>query len=227
MPDPTSPSPDGLDGHAASVKSTAVPASAAALKSLRRDKRAARRAIVGRDRDDRTRRIISHALSLRGVNTAATVALSKVDDGEPDLDPLIAALRDLGTTIALPILRDGSMFFRIWDSSTALITGDFGLQEPSTGAVVSPSELDAVIAPLVAFDRNCDRTGRGAGYYDRAFGPVRHSPDRPLLVGAAFEAQGTATVPTRDHDVPMDVIVTEFGIRWRPQIDHSPLRASG
>lgn len=194
----------------------------ALLKGLRKDKRAARRAIAGAERIERTQRIVSHALSLRSVRSASVVAVSQADDGEPDLDQLISALRAGGAEIALPILRDGSMYFRLWDEATPLVSGDFGLQEPKVGSEIPPGELVAVIAPLVAFDRNCDRMGRGAGYYDRAFGPVRELTRRPLLVGAAFEAQRTATVPTRDHDVPMDVIVTELGVRWRPQIDRLP-----
>jgi len=35
----------------------------------------------------------------------------------------------------------------------------------------------------------------------------------PLLVGLAFECQRVDALPTRSHDVPLDRLVTEAGVR--------------
>jgi 5-formyltetrahydrofolate cyclo-ligase len=67
--------------------------------------------------------------------------------------------------------------------------------------------LDLIVVPGVAFDRSGGRIGHGKGYYDRLLRNV--SAD--TTVGAlAFECQlVTPDVPMMEHDVFMDLVVTE------------------
>jgi 5-formyltetrahydrofolate cyclo-ligase len=65
------------------------------------------------------------------------------------------------------------------------------------------------MVPGVAFTREGARMGHGKGYYDKLLEHVR--PDAPL-VALAFECQLFAEIPTQDHDVFMDKIVTELNI---------------
>ncbi len=44
------------------------------------------------------------------------------------------------------------------------VLNQYGIPEPSMGNVVYP---DIILVPLVAFDKNLNRLGYGAGYYDR------------------------------------------------------------
>ena len=44
-------------------------------------------------------------------------------------------------------------------------------------------------------------------------GQLRLLTPRPLLVGYAFAAQELNEIPHADHDVPLDMIVTETGVR--------------
>jgi 5,10-methenyltetrahydrofolate synthetase len=69
-----------------------------------------------------------------------------------------------------------------------------------------------VLAPLVGFDGACYRLGYGGGYFDRTLAAL--SP-RPFAIGVGFEAQRLATIYPQSFDMPMDVIVTEAGIRER------------
>ena len=186
-------------------------------KSLRRELRAVRREVDGDDRTRREAAIAGHTASVICGLTAGRVAAYRCDDGEVDLDATVQSLRSGGVTVTLPVLREGLMSFRDFAAGTRLVKGDFGLEEPSEGAVVAPEQHAVVLAPLVAFDAACNRMGRGGGHYDRAFGPLRQravGQGRPLMVGIAFEAQRVAMLPTEDHDVPMDVVVTDRGVRW-------------
>ncbi|MCO8121180.1 5-formyltetrahydrofolate cyclo-ligase [Stieleria sp. TO1_6] len=98
------------------------------------------------------------------------------------------------------------------DQMQDLAVGAFGILEPRQqlrGQIdrnVSPNELDLVVVPGVAFDRRGGRLGHGHGFYDRLLADVA---DRTVLVGLAFQCQVVNAVPTADHDVSMDWLVTE------------------
>jgi 5-formyltetrahydrofolate cyclo-ligase len=84
---------------------------------------------------------------------------------------------------------------------------------------VDPKELDLVMVPGIAFDRTGARMGHGKGYYDKLLQHAR--PDAPL-VALAFECQLFPEVPTADHDIFMDTIITEKAVydgkgRGRPR----------
>jgi 5-formyltetrahydrofolate cyclo-ligase len=64
--------------------------------------------------------------------------------------------------------------------------------------------------PLLGFDRQGTRLGYGGGYYDRTLAALGK---RPLLVGFAFALQEIDHIPREGHDVPLDIIVTEEGVR--------------
>ena len=65
--------------------------------------------------------------------------------------------------------------------------------------------------PLLAFDRLGTRLGYGGGYYDRTLA-ILHK--RPKLIGLAYEAQELDVIPRQSHDVPLDAIITEAGVRY-------------
>ena len=71
--------------------------------------------------------------------------------------------------------------------------------------------------PVLGFDAAGTRLGSGAGYYDRLLAwrlrTDRHG-GRPLLVGIAYDCSQLAHIPTAPHDVPLDAIVSESGIRY-------------
>lgn len=108
------------------------------------------------------------------------------------------------------------MEFRRFDAGDELSVGAFDIVEPASGSPVQPADIGVVLAALVAFDATGARIGRGGGHYDRSFGPTRGLDTRPLLVGIGFEFQRVASIETRAHDVDMDAIVTELGVRWMP-----------
>ena len=88
----------------------------------------------------------------------------------------------------------------------------FGILEPRDRLRALPEkqvnarELDVILVPGVAFDRRGGRLGHGRGYYDRLLRDAR--PDTPL-VALAFDCQLFPEIPTEEHDVFMDKIITE------------------
>jgi 5-formyltetrahydrofolate cyclo-ligase len=87
-----------------------------------------------------------------------------------------------------------------------------GMTEPTAiHPAIDPRQLDIVLMPLVAFQRDGTRLGQGGGFYDRAFA-FRNNPQRikkPLLVGLAHHFQETQGLDREPWDVPADVIITD------------------
>ncbi len=92
------------------------------------------------------------------------------------------------------------------EMGSTLKKGPFGIPEP-VGIPVNKNEVDIVVVPVVSFDEECDRLGRGLGYYDNFLSDIR-----AFKVGFAFECQKTENVPREDEDVQLDRIVTETRI---------------
>lgn len=69
---------------------------------------------------------------------------------------------------------------------------------------IAPEKIDAMVAPLVAFDDLGNRLGYGGGNYDRLLARLR--PDT-IVAGIAFEEQRLAHLPTEPHDRALPNIV--------------------
>jgi 5-formyltetrahydrofolate cyclo-ligase len=130
---------------------------------------------------------------------------------EFDPRPLIDWLIATGSTVALPAVIDkkGPLEYRAWRPGEKLIDGVWNIPVPERRRIVVPQ---AVLAPLVGFDRDCYRLGYGGGYFDRTLAALA---PRPWAIGVGFELSQLETIYPQDFDVPMDQIVTEAGVRRR------------
>lgn len=139
------------------------------------------------------------------LETARTVALYMGLEDEAPAQRLAAKLIEAGKTVALPrvIDRIGSMEFLRWDPLAPLMPGPFGTSHPEQGE--GPVMPDAIIAPLLGFDRAMNRLGQGGGYYDRAFARYPQA----LRIGAAWSAQEQDAIPADPWDLPLHMVLTE------------------
>jgi 5-formyltetrahydrofolate cyclo-ligase len=130
---------------------------------------------------------------------------------EFDPRPLIGWLVEQGSLVALPAVIDknGPLEYRSWRPGEPLISGVWDIPVPRERNIVTPQ---AVLAPLVGFDRQCYRLGYGGGFFDRTLAAL--SP-RPLAIGVGFELSRIETIQPQAFDIPMDMVVTEEKIRQR------------
>jgi 5-formyltetrahydrofolate cyclo-ligase len=122
--------------------------------------------------------------------------------------PLLAALAARGHPIALPVVAGPRrpLIFRRWLEGDELAEGPYGIREPLPAAPkVAPRVL---MVPLLAFDREGNRLGYGAGYYDMSLANLREAA-ATLAIGIAWAAQEFATVPHDSRDQRLDWVVTE------------------
>ncbi|HEX9951190.1 MAG TPA: 5-formyltetrahydrofolate cyclo-ligase [Rubricoccaceae bacterium] len=160
--------------------------------------------------------LVARVLALPEVVAAQTVLAfwPLLHRGEVDVRPLVAALQDRGTTVALPVVVPGEaprLMARV--ATGALVDGPWGLREPPPDAPeVPPAALDLVVVPALALGRDGSRLGYGGGYYD-----VFLATTPALRVGVVRHAGLVAALPAEAHDARVDVVVTE----------HETVRVSG
>ncbi|MDR6789940.1 5-formyltetrahydrofolate cyclo-ligase [Sphingomonas sp. BE138] len=139
------------------------------------------------------------------LSAGLTIASYVPIGSEADPAPLEHAAIAAGCTLALPHVVDRATPLRFlrWMSDEPLSPGPFGLRQPRREAEERAPDL--VLTPLVAFDRDLNRLGQGAGHYDRAFAAY---PDA-LRIGVAWSVQQVEALPADLWDVPLHAIVTE------------------
>lgn len=82
--------------------------------------------------------------------------------------------------------------------------GSFHIEEPSGDDLADPMELELIIVPAVAYDRRGNRLGRGKGFYDRLLATTKATK-----IGVGYEFQLVDDIPTEQHDVPVDMVITQ------------------
>lgn len=88
-----------------------------------------------------------------------------------------------------------------------LCKGTFGIPEPQSDAATLQTNFDVVIVPVLAVDEEGNRLGLGGGYYDKFLKAVSG-----LKIGIAYDFQILPKIPTEEHDVKLDILVTESRI---------------
>lgn len=110
---------------------------------------------------------------------------------------------EAGKRVALPKVDGDEMDFYEITSLKEVEKGSFGVMEPVTKKRVNWQEA-VCLTPGVGFDRQGNRIGHGAGYYDKYFS--RHP--RLVKVGIAYDFQIVEALPTKKNDIPMEYLVT-------------------
>jgi 5-formyltetrahydrofolate cyclo-ligase len=142
---------------------------------------------------------------------ARKVLLFMPMEGEPDVAPLVQSALTSGKTVALPRFDAESQQYGaaiIANPSQQVAPGKFGVREPLAECPSVPlKELDFALVPGIGFSLNGCRLGRGRGFFDRILCQVRG-----WKCGVAFDWQLTVCIPSEEHDIHVDSIVTPT--RW-------------
>ncbi len=161
-------------------------------------------------RADAARDAVGHFLHGVDVGKSEIVAAYWPIRDELDIKTLIGKMMDAGQPVCLPVVMgpEQPLELRLWQEGAPLYEAGFGTLAPEDGA--PHVEPDVILMPLLGFDRRGTRLGYGGGYYDRT---LAHLTKRPRLIGFAFARQEVEYIPRQAHDVPLDTVVTELGVR--------------
>jgi len=173
-------------------------------------------------KDHASREICRRLLGLDEYSRARTV-MSYVDfRAEVRTRDLLAAAWQDGKRVVVPYCAGGRLhLFRLLDMDE-LAPGTWEILEPRhelrshVDRHVDVAQLDLIVVPGLAFDRNGGRIGYGKGYYDNLLRRVRPPA---ALVAVAFDCQVFEEIPMLAHDVFMHKVITEKAVyatepRW-------------
>lgn len=185
-------------------------------KHLRQLLRNQRRELPITDKVDAAEKIAHQVFLLPEFIQSQHIAYYLAHDGEVDPHLIMAYAEKNNKDTYLPVLTLANShhleFYRYRNGDT-LIINRFGIGEPDTKIQqhITPKELDCVFLPLVAFDTNGNRIGRGAGYYDRTFAFLdeANQKNKPCLIALAYDFQKIPSIDAAEWDIPLDIIVTE------------------
>jgi 5-formyltetrahydrofolate cyclo-ligase len=181
------------------------PAVAGWRRSERRRLLELRLALAPAERRAKSLAIERHLRAALVAHPPTTIGVYWPFRGEFDPRPLVEQLVAAGADTALPVVvdRKGPLEYRLWRPGEPLVAGVWDIPVPEARAIVMP---EAILAPLVGFDRACYRLGYGGGFFDRT---LAASAPRPRAIGVGFELSRIETIHPQAFDIPMDMIVTE------------------
>ncbi len=132
-------------------------------------------------------------------------------EAEVPTHDFVAGCLRRGIRVAVPCVEAADRrlhFSEIIDLNTGLTTNCYGIKEPRRERLkpLPPEDFDGHIVPGCAFDAAGHRLGYGLGFYDRALAGIR---GRIPVIGLAFHSQIVADIPAEEHDVSVDLLITE------------------
>ena len=149
---------------------------------------------------------------ISGQKSVFVVALYHPINSEINPLSLIEYLDIKNKTICLPMVvnKKQPLIFKPWRPGEEMFIGHYGISVPDNDQIVTP---DLVICPLLAYDSKGMRLGYGGGFYDRTIRFLRRNKQTKYIGLAFSEQKSYHDLPSEDHDVPLDAVLTETGIK--------------
>ena len=105
-----------------------------------------------------------------------------------------------GLTMAYPRIQPDGYQMDFYAETESLSENKWGIQEPLPLNKVLPSQMEAILVPLLGFDQSGQRIGFGKGYYDRYF---ENYPKEGLRIGISYFEPIPNIQDTHQFDVPL------------------------
>lgn len=83
----------------------------------------------------------------------------------------------------------------------------YGIIEPIKGDIVSPTLLDLIFVPMLAFDKQGYRVGYGKGFYDRFLTTCRKDV---ITIGLSFFDPVDIIEDRNEFDIPLKYCITPY-----------------
>lgn len=182
-------------------------------KAIRKSIQEKRDSLAPELRLDKSRIITRKFLGLKEYRKSREVLAYFPFRSEIDTRMIIKEALRQGKIVALPKVNKNKLDLYYIDSlSRGLEPGSYGIMEPipSECTRALPGEMDLVITPGVGFDQEMNRLGYGGGFYDRL---LREIPSHIPRVALAFDFQIVDSIPVSEHDLKINILITESVIR--------------
>ena len=159
-----------------------------------------RRMLSAEERTAQSELILSQLEKMTVFREAKTVLLYYPKNNEVDVLPLFKRYKR-DKVLLLPVTHRNGMTANPYEGNDKMHRGKVGIPEPTTPPF--EGNIDIIIVPAVAFDKEGNRLGRGGGYYDRFLKKQTHA----TIIGVGYDFQLVDEVPVRKHDQKMHRII--------------------
>ena len=159
-----------------------------------------RRMMSAEERTAQSALILSQLEKMTVFQEAKTILLYYPKNNEVDVLPLFKRYKR-DKVLLLPVTHRRGMTANPYEGNDKMHRGKVGIPEPTTPPY--EGEIDLIIVPAVAFDKQGNRLGRGGGYYDRFLKKQSHA----TFIGVGYDFQLVDEVPVRQHDQKMHRII--------------------
>lgn len=159
-----------------------------------------RRMLSAEERTAQSELILSQLEKMTVFREAKTVLLYYPKNNEVDVLPLFKRYKR-DKVLLLPVTHRNGMTANPYEGNDKMHRGKVGIPEPTTPPF--EGNIDVIIVPAVAFDKEGNRLGRGGGYYDRFLKKQTHA----TIIGVGYDFQLVDEVPVRKHDEKMHRII--------------------
>ena len=159
-----------------------------------------RRMLSAEERSAQSALILSQLEKMTVFQEAKTILLYYPKNNEVDVLPLFKRYKR-DKVLLLPVTHRRGMTANPYEGNDKMHRGKVGIPEPTTPPY--EGEIDLIIVPAVAFDKQGNRLGRGGGYYDRFLKKQSHA----TFIGVGYDFQLVDEVPVRKHDQKMHRII--------------------
>ena len=158
------------------------------------------------ERQKQSRIIKKKLFRLAEFKKAKRIMFYMADEREVDTQAMITEARKKGKIVTVPVCDINKK--RIIPCKIGVKErfqkGPYGIKEPCTKRPLAVKDIDLVIVPGVAFDRQGNRLGRGKGYYDSFLKLINQSA---VSIGLAFRSQILPSLPHTHRDVAIDKVL--------------------
>jgi 5-formyltetrahydrofolate cyclo-ligase len=130
---------------------------------------------------------------------------------EVETGPIIKKALLMGKKIVLPVTLVRERRIKpvcLRNLKQGFKKGPYGIFEPKASESEKPislKDIDLVIVPGLAFDRENNRLGHGKGYYDNF---LRSLSMKTPKIGLGFRFQLLEKIPTTRRDIPLTKVIT-------------------
>lgn len=177
---------------------------------LRAEMKAKRKGLSRSEIEEKSARICALVTGSDAYKSADCICVYMAAFNEPRTMGIIERALSDGKRVCVPVTdaQSKTLTLSYINAADTLVRGAYGILEPSVINRADVKEVALTLVPGIAFDGNGNRIGFGEGYYDKLLSGTHRKK-----AGICYEFQVCGGICADEYDVPMDMIITEEGIR--------------
>lgn len=129
-------------------------------------------------------------------------------------NPILRDFPEVQLIVSKTDFKNKKMENFLWEKDTSFEINSWGIPEPINAQKFQNQNIDAILIPLLIFDKEGFRIGYGGGFYDRFLAEC--SP-KTLKIGLSFFEAVERIENLDKFDIPLDICITNKQI-WDFQL---------